>query len=114
MLVENSIKEVRAIIKAWKREGLSIGFVPTMGYLHEGHCSLIEQARKNNDRVVVSIFVNPIQFGPNEDLSKYPRDLERDCNLCNKFGADLVFNPADNEMYCEDFSTFIYMTEVTE
>lgn len=114
MLVKNSIKDIRDIVRVWKNEGLSIGFVPTMGYLHEGHCSLIKEARKNNDKVIVSIFINPIQFGPKEDLSKYPRDLERDCTLCNEFGADLVFNPTDSEMYCHDFSTFVDMTEVTE
>jgi len=99
MIVANSIYEIRQIIKDWKRAGLSIGFVPTMGYLHEGHASLIEQARKENDRVVVSIFVNPIQFGPNEDYERYPRDFGRDSKVCQQKGADLIFYPDIKEMY---------------
>lgn len=99
MRVANKILEIRQIIKHWKKEGLSIGFVPTMGYLHEGHAKLIEQARKENDKVVVSIFVNPIQFGPNEDFDKYPRDFERDSKVCLQKGADLIFYPDIAEMY---------------
>lgn len=113
MLVRNSIKDIREQVNSWKREGLSIGFVPTMGYLHEGHCSLIKKAKEENDKVVVSIFVNPIQFGPTEDLAKYPRNLEKDCMLCEDFGADLVFNPEDGEMYFDDFYTFVDMSNVT-
>lgn len=99
MKIVKTISEVRDQISLWKKEGLSIGFVPTMGYLHEGHGSLIKTANKNNDKVVVSIFVNPIQFGPTEDLASYPRDLERDSNLCDECGADLIFAPEVNEMY---------------
>ena len=86
----------------WKRAGVKIGFVPTMGYLHEGHLSLVRRARKvvgENGKVVVSIYVNPTQFAPTEDLSKYPRDLKRDLKLCREAGADVVFTPGDVEMY---------------
>ena len=86
MKISGNIKEVRDIVKEWKQQGLSIGLVPTMGYLHEGHLSLMERAIKENDRVVVSIFVNPMQFGPTEDLASYPRDLDRDAALCEKIG----------------------------
>jgi pantoate--beta-alanine ligase len=108
------VKEVREIVKAWKTQGFSIGFVPTMGYLHEGHESLIEKAKSGNDKIVVSIFVNPIQFGPNEDLASYPRDLERDKKICEKAGADLIFAPADSEMYLKDASTYVNVEELTE
>ena len=82
-----TIKDVRERVNAWKREGLTVGFVPTMGYLHEGHKSLMEAARANNDKVVVSVFVNPMQFGPNEDLESYPRDFEKDSALCESVGV---------------------------
>lgn len=107
MRVVKSIKEVRDAVKEWKAQGLSVGFVPTMGYLHEGHESLIKKAVKDNDRVVVSIFVNPMQFGPTEDLDKYPRDLERDSKLCENAGANLIFHPEKEEMYFEDFSSYV-------
>lgn len=93
------IVETRQIIKAWKNQNLTIGFVPTMGYLHNGHKSLIEKARLENEKVVVSIFVNPMQFGPNEDYEKYPRDIEHDLQICADAGADLVFAPSVDEMY---------------
>ena len=107
MRVVKSVKEVRDTVKEWKAQGLSVGFVPTMGYLHEGHESLIKKAVKDNDRVVVSIFVNPMQFGPTEDLDKYPRDLERDSKLCENAGANLIFHPEKEEMYFEDFSSYV-------
>ncbi len=114
MLVVNTINDVRQTIKEWKSQGLSIGFVPTMGYLHEGHESLVKKASKENDRVVVSIFVNPIQFGPKEDLASYPRDLERDSMLCESAGANLIFHPEKEEMYFEDFSTSVNMEGLTQ
>ncbi|MBQ2317776.1 MAG: pantoate--beta-alanine ligase, partial [Lachnospiraceae bacterium] len=86
MLRTTTKQEVREQVKAWKAQGLTIGLVPTMGYLHEGHGSLIARARKENDRVIVSDFVNPIQFGPKEDLATYPRDFEADCKLCEELG----------------------------
>ena len=107
MRIAETIKDVREQVKAWRKEGLSVGLVPTMGYLHEGHKSLIDKAVEENDRVVVSVFVNPIQFGPSEDLASYPRDLERDGKICEEAGADLVFHPAEGEMYFEDFCTYV-------
>jgi len=94
-----TIENVRNTISKWKKEGYSIGYVPTMGFLHDGHASLIDQARKNNDKVIVSIFVNPIQFGENEDLSTYPRDINSDKKLCESHGVDLIFTPSPEEMY---------------
>lgn len=114
MKIAATIKEVRTQVKEWKKQGLTIGFVPTMGYLHEGHQSLMEAARKENDKVVVSIFVNPMQFGPTEDLAQYPRDLEHDCTLCEKVGVDLIFHPEPEEMYAPDFCSFVDMTGLTE
>lgn len=107
MRVLKTVKDVRNIVKEWRAEGLTVGFVPTMGYLHEGHESLIKRASDENDRVVVSIFVNPMQFGPNEDLSSYPRDLERDSVICERAGANIIFNPESEEMYFDDFSSFV-------
>ena len=86
-------------VKQWKSKGETIGFVPTMGALHDGHKSLIEKAKNDCDRVVVSIFVNPIQFAPTEDFDKYPRQLESDAEICKKIGVDLIFAPDENEMY---------------
>jgi len=114
MKTVNTISEIRQITKEWKAKGFSIGFVPTMGYLHEGHKSLIEKARVENDKVVVSIFVNPTQFGPNEDFEKYPRDLEKDAALCSDAGADLIFAPEVNEMYPEGSHTFVDVEGITE
>lgn len=114
MMVISTINEVRAIVNKWKSEGLTVGFVPTMGYLHEGHESLVKKAYEENDKVVVSIFVNPIQFGPKEDLSTYPRDLERDKALCQSAGADIIFHPENEEMYHKDFSTFVDMNGLTD
>ena len=114
MKVTSYIKDVRESVKEWKKQGLTVGLVPTMGYLHEGHKSLIDRAVRENDRVVVSVFVNPIQFGPTEDLESYPRDIERDTALCSDAGASLVFNPTKEEMYFDDFCTSVNMTGLTE
>ena len=110
MEIVSTIKEVRENVKKWKKEGLSIGLVPTMGYLHEGHASLIVRAAQENDKVIVSDFVNPTQFAPNEDLESYPRDLERDAQVCQQSGADLIFHPSPEEMYYPDAVTFVNMT----
>ncbi len=107
MELVKTVAEVKKYVRQWKKEGLSIGLVPTMGYLHEGHKSLIDRAVKENDRVIVSDFVNPIQFGPKEDLASYPRDIDADCALCEAAGAALVFHPEPSEMYAEDFSSFV-------
>lgn len=114
MIIVNRVDDIRHKVNNWKNEGLSVGFVPTMGYLHEGHESLIKKAASENDKVVVSIFVNPLQFGPTEDLATYPRDLDRDSKICERAGADLIFNPSDNEMYYEDFSTIVSVNGLTE
>ena len=114
MKIVGTVKEVREQVKEWKKQGLSVGFVPTMGYLHEGHKSLMDAARKGNDKVVVSIFVNPMQFGPTEDLATYPRDLDHDAALCESAGVDLIFHPDAEEMYEKDFCSFVDMTGLTE
>ena len=114
MQIATTINEVRTQVKAWKKEGLSVGFVPTMGYLHEGHGSLISRARKENDKVVVSIFVNPMQFGPGEDLESYPRDLDKDSAYCESLGADLIFHPEPEEMYTDGFCSYVDMSVLTE
>lgn len=107
-------QEVRNIVKEWKKQCLTVGFVPTMGYLHEGHASLIDAAVKENDRTVVSIFVNPMQFSPNEDLESYPRDINRDSKVCQEHGADLIFNPEPEEMYSDMFCSFVDMDVLTK
>ena len=113
MLIYGQIKQVREAVKEWKREGKSVGFVPTMGYLHEGHKSLIDAARRENDKVVVSIFVNPMQFGPTEDLDSYPRDLNRDAKLCEDAGVDIIFHPEADEMYADGFCSYVDMNGLT-
>lgn len=98
-MIINTIKELRKIIKSEKSNGKSIGFVPTMGFLHEGHISLIKKAKEENDFVIVSVFVNPIQFGPNEDFERYPRNIEKDIKLAFEAGCNVVFNPEVEEMF---------------
>ena len=99
MKIATTVLETRNTVKNWRKEGYTVGLVPTMGFLHEGHASLIKKCREQNDKVVVSVFVNPTQFGPNEDLEAYPRDLEKDKALCESLGADLIFHPEPSEMY---------------
>ena len=106
--------EVKEVIKEWKKQGYSIGLVPTMGYLHEGHGSLIKKAVEDNDKVMVSVFVNPIQFGPNEDLETYPRDFDADLKMIESLGADMVFHPEPSDMYASDFSTTVSVAGVSE
>ena len=107
MKVVTTIDDLRAQVSAWKKEGLTVGLCPTMGYLHEGHASLMEHSVKDNDRTVASVFVNPIQFGPTEDLATYPRDFDHDCALLESKGVDLVFHPEASEMYADDFCTYV-------
>lgn len=107
MIIAKTIREVRDQVKEWRKEGLTIGLVPTMGYLHEGHASLVDRAVSMCDRVVVSDFVNPTQFGPGEDLETYPRDFEHDCALLREHGCNMVFYPSVAEMYPENAATFV-------
>ena len=113
MQVTKTDEETRKQIKQWKKEGKTIGLVPTMGFLHEGHASLIRKCREQNDIVVVSDFVNPTQFGPNEDLEAYPRDFERDSKLCESLGADLIFAPSPEDMY-HDPHAFVSIDTLSE
>lgn len=114
MKLVHTVNEVREQVKEWKKEGLTVGLVPTMGFLHEGHQSLIAASVKENDRTVVSVFVNPTQFGPNEDFEAYPRDIEKDRALCESTGADLIFNPEPEEMYPEGFCTYTNITGLSD
>lgn len=107
----NKINDIRIHTKEWKKNNYTIGFVPTMGALHNGHASLIKKAKETCDKVIISVFVNPIQFGPNEDYDKYPRTLDSDLNLCNELGADILFAPSPKEMYGEN--TTLSNTELT-
>ena len=113
MEIITTIENIRSIVNHWKDKGYSIGFVPTMGYLHDGHAALIDQARKNNDKVIVSIFVNPTQFGENEDLNSYPRDINRDKSLCEAHKADIIFSPTSDEMY-HDRKAFVSIVELSD
>ena len=114
MEVAETIESVRGIVKAARGEGKTIGFVPTMGALHVGHISLIEAAAKSCDFVVVSIFVNPTQFGPEEDFDKYPRPLDDDLEICRKWGVDVVFAPTPEQMYPEENLTWIGVEKLSE
>ncbi len=113
MTIIKTIEEIQNIIKKWKQKGLTIGLVPTMGYLHNGHGELIKESVKNNNKTIVSIFVNPTQFSPNEDLEKYPRDLKRDIEVVTSYGGDIIFNPEPEEMYHENI-TSVYVNGLEE
>jgi pantoate--beta-alanine ligase len=114
MQIAKTIKQVRQIIALQKKRGKRIGFVPTMGALHQGHLSLIRLAKKHSDFVVVSIFVNPTQFGPKEDYKKYPRNLKKDAALCRSAGADLIFSPSPEEIYPKGFFTYVNVEHLTQ
>jgi len=105
-------KEMQTKAEEWRKSGLRIAFVPTMGYFHEGHLSLMREGKKRGDVLVVSIFVNPLQFGPSEDYARYPRDLQRDLQLAQKEGVDVVFAPEVEDMYGLNFQTFVEVTEL--
>lgn len=114
MKIAYTVKEVREQVKAWKKDGLTVGLVPTMGYLHEGHASLMKKGVEQCDKVVVSVFLNPMQFGPTEDLAAYPRDFERDSKLCEEMGAAMIFHPEPEEMYSPHFCSYVDMSVLTE
>ncbi|MFA5553949.1 MAG: pantoate--beta-alanine ligase [Phycisphaerae bacterium] len=114
MQIAQTIQQVRVLVRNARKNGLSIGFVPTMGALHSGHISLIERAKKESDFVAVSIFVNPAQFGPNEDFEKYPRPIEQDLQICRNCGVDLVFCPSSDEIYSGEQLTWVYVDKLTE
>lgn len=114
MRVVKSIKEMQSISESLRKTGKTIGFVPTMGYLHDGHMSLVECARRENDVVIMSIFVNPVQFAPGEDFERYPRDLERDRKIAQEKGVDYLFVPEVSEMYPPRYSTYVEVEGITE
>lgn len=114
MEVVSTVAELRARVSGWKRAGESVGLVPTMGALHAGHMSLATSSRRECDKTVLTIFVNPTQFAPHEDLTRYPRPLERDLDLCQREGVDLVFTPAVEEVYPPGDSTFVEVTGITK
>jgi pantoate--beta-alanine ligase len=113
MIIIKQIKSMSRWAKTQKNKGRTIGFVPTMGYIHEGHLSLVRKAKKDCDRVVMSIFVNPIQFGPKEDFKRYPRDSKRDYRLAKSAGVDLIFYPSTKDMYPDNFLTYVSVTGLT-
>src|SRR6185369_13143319 len=113
MKIITNIDEMQQAARSLKREGKTIAFVPTMGFLHEGHASLLREGRRRGDILVLSIFVNPIQFGRNEDLGRYPRDMERDCRLASECGVDIVFTPDALGMYPDGFQTSISVRELS-
>ncbi len=114
MKIIRGIKNMADFSRSARIEGKTIGFVPTMGALHEGHLSLIRQARKENDIVVVSVFVNPIQFGPKEDYARYPRNLKRDAELSKKAGADIIFYPDARDMYPFNHKTYVEVNDLSD
>lgn len=114
MIVVTTIAQVRETVKAWRQAGETIGLVPTMGFLHEGHQSLMAEAKKNNHKVIVSIFVNPMQFGPSEDLASYPRDLDSDTIACQQMGVDMIFCPTVDKMYDSYFNSMVDVDGITQ
>ena len=114
MRMIKSVKQMALVSGSLRHKGRTIGFVPTMGYLHAGHLSLINKARKENDIVVVSIYVNPTQFGPKEDFKKYPRNLNKDAELCRKHAVDIIFAPRDAQMYPQGYATYVNVERLTQ
>jgi len=114
MVILTTVDKIREFIKDARTKGKSIGLVPTMGYFHEGHVSLMSRARQENDLVVVSLFVNPTQFGPGEDFQRYPRDLDRDARMAEEVGVDLLFCPSGEEMYPENYQTYVNVEKLSQ
>ena len=114
MKIIHSINQMASVSKRLRADGQAIGFVPTMGALHEGHLILVRKARKENDVVVVSIFVNPIQFGPKEDYRRYPRNLRQDTRLCSKEGADIIFYPQAKDIYPQGYKTYVDVEDLSK
>jgi pantoate--beta-alanine ligase len=114
MRIVNSITQLQNILNKSRRKGQSVGFVPTMGFFHEGHLSLMRRAKKDNDLCVVSIYVNPAQFGPKEDFKKYPRDLQRDSSMIAKENVDILFIPSNNDIYPNGYLTYIDVEKISE
>ena len=114
MRITHTVNETREIIARARGEGKTIGLVPTMGYFHEGHLSLMRRARQDDGFVVVSLFVNPTQFGPSEDFRDYPRDPDRDARMAEEVGVDLIFNPSVEEMYPHGYDTYVEVEKLTE
>ncbi|MFZ5968057.1 MAG: pantoate--beta-alanine ligase [Bacillota bacterium] len=114
MIIIDTIEKMKSTVDLMRKEGKTIGFVPTMGYLHEGHMSLMQRAKEENDFVVVSIFVNPTQFGVGEDFETYPRNLERDSQLAASQGVDAIFHPTAKEMYPSGYKTYVEVEGITE
>jgi len=114
MKIIHSINQMASVSKRLRADGQAIGFVPTMGALHEGHLSLMRKARKENDVVVVSIFVNPIQFGPKEDYRRYPRNLRQDARLCSKEGTDIIFYPQVKDIYPQGYKTYVDVDDLSK
>lgn len=113
MRIIEFVSEMQQLADEWRRQGKRIGFVPTMGFLHEGHLALMGEAKRRADVVAVSVFVNPTQFGPNEDFECYPRDMERDIRLCTEVGVDVIFAPRVSEMYPDGYQTSVEVSKVT-
>lgn len=114
MKVIRTTEKMKAQVDSLKKQNKTIGFVPTMGYLHDGHLSLVKEARKENDIVIMSIFVNPLQFGPNEDFDRYPRNEEQDCQLAKESGVDIIFMPTVDEIYPEEMAIQMTVTKGTD
>lgn len=114
MILVRKVDEIRDQVRQWRLRGESVGLVPTMGYLHEGHLSLMRCAKRECDRVVTSLFVNPMQFGPNEDLDNYPRSLERDRELAQREGVDALFCPQDDEIYGKNYQTTVRVQNLSQ
>ncbi len=114
MKIIERIDELKKVVGSLKQEGKTVGFVPTMGYLHEGHLSLVRSSRQDNDITIMSIFVNPVQFGPSEDFEKYPRDIEGDSRKAGEAGVGILFIPSVKEMYPDNYNTYVEVVGITD